>query len=179
MSGPGRSSVRERLAAGPERGLGCAAELAVRAAKDPDLLRELVDALLDERAVVVVRAANALKKVQESEANALHGFAGTLLRAALGCEVAEARWNLWLVLGRTEMTARQRSSVVDALFEALGSASAFERVAAMQALADVSAADPALAPRVRTVLVRALEDGSAAVRARARRLMRQRLRDQP
>lgn len=115
MSAADRTSVRERLAQGPGRGLGC---------------------------------------------------------AALECGVLAARWSLWLVVGGVRLTARQRSLAVDALFGALGSESDLERVAAMQALADTSVADAALRLRVRAVLERALEDESAARRARARRLFR-------
>ena len=166
-----RVHVRERLAEGSRRGLGCAAVVASDAVHDAGLLRELVEALGDERAVVVARAANALKKVQKASARALDGFAGELIQGAASCAVLEARWNLLLVAARLRLTARQRAAVADVLLEAMASASAFERVHAMQALVDVSAGDARLRSRVHEVVERAREDVSAAVRARARKLM--------
>lgn len=160
-------SVAERLAAGPGRGLGCAAEIATEAVLDEAVRGELVAALQDGRALVVARAANALKKVVESEQSLLAPYARELLEAAVACKVMEARWNLLLLLGKVPLAPRQHAAAVDTLFEALGSASALERVHAMQALADRSAADPRLRERMPGVLQRALEEGSAAVQARA------------
>ena len=45
-------SLRDRLAAGPVRGLGCANAVAVQAAREPAVLVELVAAACDSRAVV-------------------------------------------------------------------------------------------------------------------------------
>ena len=170
MSRAEPAELRERLAAGPQRGLGCAAEVAREALADGDALRALVAALEDERTTVVARAANALKRVQAADPRILDPFGTRLVRKALNCDVLEARWNLAIVIGGLQLSAHQRALAVELMFEALASSSAFLRVFAMQALVDISQADPKLRDRVRVVVSRALEDPAAAVRARARKL---------
>ena len=162
--------VRERLAAGPGRGLGCASSLALEAVQDGGILQGLLDALRDPRARVVARAANALKKAQEREPRVLDGLARALVRVAVRCEVREARWSLLLVVGGLQLTGASRGAAVDWLWGALGSASALERVGAMQGLASLSQQDETLRTRMREVQQRGMVDESAAVRARARRL---------
>lgn len=170
MSTAEAASLCERLAAGPQRGLGCAREVAAEALERPQVLRSLIDALTDERPLVVARAANALKRIHAADPNALEPFGGKLIRRALSCGVREARWNLLIVIGGLRLRGRDRPLAIDLMLEALGSSSALLRVFAMQALADTAHDDPALQDRVRQVIVRALEDTSAAVRARARKL---------
>ena len=75
------------------------------------------------------------------------------------------------MLGRVRLTGQRRAQAVDVLFSALGARSALERVHALDALAHRGDGDPRLQVRVQGVLERALLDSSAAVRARARRLL--------
>jgi hypothetical protein len=57
-----RVNLRDRLAGGTTRDLGCANEVAREALRRPALVEELIDALDDERIVVSHRAANALQR---------------------------------------------------------------------------------------------------------------------
>ena len=171
-------TARERLAAGPGRGLGCAEVIAAEALQSEALLQELIAALDDPRPCVLARAANALKKVQAKEARALDPFAGKLVKTALACPVREARWNLVLLLGKLPLHGRDRALAIELLFEAFSDSSALVRTFAMQALADLGQQDPALRRRVRPVVEWALTTGTAAMQARARKLL-PKLSDQP
>lgn len=164
-------TVRDRLAAPPLRGLGAAPKIAVEALRQPEILRQLVEATSDSRAVVSLRASNALRKVQESRPELLLPFAGKLVRCALACEEQRTRWDLTLVVGALPLRGRERKLATDVLLQALDSQSAFLRAFALQALVRSSSADAALAPCVRSALEKAREDSSAAVRARARKLL--------
>lgn len=166
-------TVRERLAAGPVRGLGCANEMAAEAAKNPATLKQLVEAASDSRAVVSIRAANALKKVQEAKPDLLAAHAGKIIRCALGCEELRTRWNLTLVVGELQLKGRDRQLATELMFEALGSDSGFLRTFAMTGLVNLAQGDEKLKARVREVVQRGLEDSSAAMRSRARRLIAQ------
>jgi hypothetical protein len=165
------ATVRERLASGPKRGLGCANQIAAEAATLPATLKQLVEAASDSRALVSARAANALKKVQEASPALLAPYAGKIIRCALGCEELRTRWNLTLVVGELELKGRDRQLATELMFEALGSDSGFLRTFAMTGLVNLAQEDEKLKPRVREVVQRALEDASAAMRARARRLI--------
>ena len=82
----------------------------------------------------------------------------------------EARWNLAIVIGGLRLRGRERALAIDLMFEALASSSALMRVFALQALVEISAEDRALGERIRPAVSSGLEDPSAAVRARARKL---------
>lgn len=140
-----------------------------------------VDALDDPRPLVVTRAANALKKVQETSPRALDAFACRLVRHAMACEAMEARWNLTIVAGGLQLRARDRGLAIELLFESLTSASVFQRVFALQSLVNLSVGDPLLRSRVRPVVRDFLENGTAAMKARARKLLPlvERRADQP
>jgi hypothetical protein len=164
------ASVRERLAAGPARGLGCANAVAAEALLSPMLVADMVEALGDERGVVVVRAANALKKVQAEKAELVAPFAKKILRAAMECEELFAQWSLTIVVGGLPLRGRDKALAVELMFEALRSQSGLLRTMAMQALVDLSADDAALRRRVRPIVEEFRENGTAAMRARARKL---------
>ena len=163
--------LRERLAAGSARGLGCANQVAHEAMLDRALLKALVQALGDPRPRVVTRAANALKKVQTSQPGALDALAPALIRSALNCESLEARWNLIAIVGKLPLKGRNRALAVDLLFESLNTANAWLRIHSLQALFDLSPRDPALQGRLRPALEVATAQGTPAMQARARRLL--------
>lgn len=165
-----RKSVRERLAAGPKTGLGCANDIVTEALRSPGIIAELVEALGDERAIVTIRAANALDKVQRVQPEEVARSSRQLVRAALECQDLRTRWNLVEVVGRLPLRGRDRALAVDLMLEALGSGSGFLRAIAMTGLVEQAREDVALKQRVREVVSRALEDPSPAVRARARKL---------
>ena len=165
------TSVRERLASGPPRGLGCANTVLAEALHSPDVLAELVAAAQDKRAVVTIRAANALKKVQQDRPDLLIPFTKKILRSALECEDLRTRWNLTRVVGRLPLRGRDRALGIELMFEALRSESGFLRTFAMQGLVDFSAEDASLRARVRPIVEQFAENGTAAMRARARKLL--------
>jgi hypothetical protein len=165
------ASVRERLASGPPRGLGCANAIVIEAMRSPDVLTELVAAVQDKRAVVAIRAANALKKVQQEQPDLLASFTKKLLRAALECTELRARWNLTRVVGQLPLRGRDRALGIELMFDALRDESGLLRTFGMQGLVDFSAKDAALRLRVRPIVEEFARNGTAAMRARARKLL--------
>ena len=168
------NTVADKLTQDPGRGLGAANSLANEALQSKATLAGLVSALSDSRARVQERAANALKKVQESAPELLHPYAKRILQAALACEVLQGRWNLTMLLGQLPLKGAEKALAVELMFEALGSDSVFLRVFALQGLADLATQDEALWGRLKPLLETAAEDRSAALRARARKLLKTR-----
>jgi len=166
-------SLRDRLSTGTTRDLGPTNEIAREALHKPALVAQLVDAIDDERTVVPHRAANALKKIQRSNPELLHPFTKQILRHALEIEHMHTRWNLTIILGELPLRGRDKALAVDLMFETLASRSALQRAFALTALANYAHIDPTLRARVQPILQRALTDNSAAIRARARKLMKQ------
>jgi hypothetical protein len=169
VSGRNRT-VAERLAEPPKRDLGCANEIASEALHSPDVLRSLVAAVEDKRAVVSIRAANALRKVQLQRPALLEPHARAILHAATLCQELRTRWNLIQVAAALPLRGRDAALAVDLLFEALGSESGFLRAFALTGLVQLACENAALRLRVGPMIETALDDASAAVRARARKL---------
>ena len=116
-------------------------------------------------------AARRLKKIAEADPATLHGLEKALLREALRAEDLRVRWNLIVVLGKLPLLGRDRDAAVDWMWERLRDGSPFTRTFAMQALMDLSEADEALRRRVLPVVREFAENGTAAMRARARKLL--------
>src|ERR1700729_459192 len=81
------------------------------------------------------------------------------------------QWNLSIVLGRLPLKGQDKALVVDLMFERLCDPSGLNRTVAMQALMDLSEKDAALRARVVPIVREALEDGTPAMQARARKLL--------
>lgn len=167
------STLRDRLATGTTRDLGPTNEIAREVLRSPALVQQLVAALDDKRIVVAHRASNALKKIQRESPELLHRFAKQILRHTLATEHMHTRWSLTIILGELPLRGRDKSLAVDIMFEALSSSSALQRAFALTALANYAQNDAALRSRIQPILQRALTDSSAAIRARARKLMKQ------
>ena len=166
-------SVMERLSAGGEgdRSLGAANAIAGEALLDASVVKELVAALKGEPQVQV-RAANALKKIAAKDAERLQPYAKKILRAALGSEELRATWNLTILLSQIGLKGTERAVAIDFLFESLRSRSGLQRTMAMQGLADFAMHDSALRRRVLPVVEEFSTTGTAAMRARARMLLK-------
>lgn len=166
-------TLADRLAANSSRYLGCANEVAIEALTHSKRVTQLVEALMDKRQLVQHRAANALKKIQRSNPALLKPFAKQILRATITTEHLHTRWNLTIIVGELPLRGRDKSLAIDLMFEALASRSALERVFALQALTNYAQDDAALRTRLHPILQQALTDPSAAIRARARKLLKQ------
>lgn len=137
-----------------------------------DTLPALIAALHDKRRVVTTRAANALKKIGRAEPNLLVPYAHELLRVAGECEDLQTRWNLTIALGGLPLRGRDKALAIELLFEALASDSGFLRAFSLSGLVNLAAKDDSLRRRVQPIVEQALDDPSAAVRARARKLLK-------
>ncbi len=132
---------------------------------------ELVRGLRDGDKGVVERAARTLKKVSERDAGALYAWRKALLKEALRAVDVRVQWNLSIVLGRLPLKGSDKALAVELMFERLGDASGLNRTMAMQALMDLSEGDAGLRARVLVIVREAMEGGTAAMRARARKLL--------
>jgi hypothetical protein len=121
---------------------------------------------------VVERAARTLKKISERDAAALYTWRKALLQEAFRAVDVRVQWNLSIVLGRLPLKGADKALAVELMFERLGDGSGLNRTMAMQALMDLSEGDAGLRGRVMPLVREALEGGTPAMRARARRLLK-------
>jgi hypothetical protein len=145
---------------------------AALASSGEGIRRELILALASKDKPTAERAARTLKKISEADRAILHPLRKLLLKAAFDAQDIRVQWNLSIVLGRLPLTGRDKAVVVDLMFERLRDPSGLNRTLAMQALMDLSEADPALRVRIVPIVREALEHGTPAMRARAKRLLK-------
>ncbi len=132
---------------------------------------ELVGRLRDGDKAVVERAARTLKKIAEADAGALFAWRKALLKEAFRAVDVRVQWNLSIVLGRLPLKGADKALAVEWMFERLRDGSGLNRTMAMQALMDLSEQDAALRARVMPVVREFVENGTPAMRARARKLL--------
>ena len=119
------------------------------------------------------KAARTLKHISEGDRTALYAHRKALLEAAFSAADVRVQWNLTIVLGRLPLRGRDKELGVDLMYERLREASGLNRTFAMQALMDLSEDDPALRKRALPIVHEALASGTPALKARARRLLKQ------
>jgi hypothetical protein len=132
---------------------------------------ELVGRLWGEDKGVVERAARTLKKISERDAARLFAWRKRLIEEAFRAADVRVQWNMTIVLGRLPLKGRDKAVVVDLMFERLRHKSGLNRTMALQALMDLSEQDAKLRGRVMPVVREFLENGTPAMKARARRLL--------
>jgi hypothetical protein len=155
---------------GPEAASMEMVEAALRPSGEA-ICSELVKRLRDRDKAVVERAARTLKKISEADGAALFRWRKALLDEAFRAPDVRVQWNLSLVLGRLPLRGRDKALVVDLMFERLRDWSGLNRTFALQALMDLSADDAALRLRVRPIVEEFIENGTPAMKARARKLL--------
>ncbi len=112
-----------------------------------------------------------MKKISERDAGALFAWRKALLNEAFRAVDVRVQWNLSIVLGRLPLKGADKALAVELMFERLRDVSGLNRTMAMQALMDFSEGDVGLRARVVPIVRKALEGGTPAMRARARRLL--------
>ena len=127
--------------------------------------------LRDGDKAVVERAARTLKKIAERDRGALYAWRKALLKEAFEAVDVRVQWNLSIVLGRLPLKGADKALAVELMFERMRDVSGLNRTMAMQALMDLSEGDAGLRARVMPIVWEFLENGTPAMRARARKLL--------
>ena len=136
-------------------------------------IAELIAAVKSADTAVAEPASRELRNVARVDPMSLSAWRKDLLKLAMSVEDLRVRWNLIIVLGMLPLTSSQRAVAVDWLFERLRDPGSLTRTHALQALVDLSAGDAALRRRLLPIAQEFAETGTAAMRARARKLLKQ------
>jgi hypothetical protein len=122
-------------------------------------------------AVRRMRAADAVEKISRQRPEWLAPHKLEFLGLAGGTDQIEVRWHMAQILPRLPLTPRERTVAIDILFDYLNDRSSIVKTHAMQALADFAATDPALKSKILPLLEELTQIGTAAMRARGRKLL--------
>lgn len=166
--------IRTMLADGRDRrSLGRAGLVIAIVAADTDRFDELFACLGDSDPLVRVRAGDAVEKVTRTRPELLtRQHKRWLLETLPDDSESQVRRHAAQMLPRLDLNAAEHVQAVAALMRRLDDSSRFVQTAALDSLAKLARMDDTLRPAVRALLTDRLEDGSSAVRARARALLR-------
>lgn len=161
------------LAGADRRSIGRADEVARLVREQPKLFGELIACLWHDSYVVRMRAADAVEKIAVEKPNLLQRYKSRLLGLLAETEQIELRWHLAQTIPRLKLTPRERQRTAACLRRYLGDNSSIVRAWTLDALAQLSTHDESLRAETKALLEQALRSGTAAMKARARHLLKQ------
>jgi hypothetical protein len=129
--------------------------------------------LWSDDSIVRTRAADAAEKVSAYQLELLKPYKTELLGLLVEAEQIELRWHLAQMIPRLPLTQSERRRAAETLQLYLEDRSSIVRTLGLQALADISRNDAELRPRVREILEQSVVRGTAAMKARARKLLKE------
>ena len=166
------SKILIQLQGGDRRSIGRANEVASLVLKHSKGFHELIKCLWDEDPVVRMRAADAAEKVSAKKPRLLDRYKSELLGLLAEAEQIELRWHLAAMIPRLRLTSPERQRAAAALQRYLEDRSSIVKTFALQGLADLARNDPGLRRQVVELLENSLRSGTAAMKARARKLLK-------
>jgi hypothetical protein len=166
-------TLAQMLAGGDRRSIGQANEVAALVLRDAKRFGELVKCMWDEDAVVRMRAADAAEKVSGAKPELLKPYKRELLGLLAEAEQIELRWHLAAMVPRLALTGAERVHAVASLEHYLEDRSSIVKTFALQGLTDLARREPGLRERLKHILEESLASGTAAMKARARKLVKE------
>ena len=181
LSAAKTNPFRATLSGGTRASLGrtnaVVAEVLAAPQKFPALLACLAqvddedDDAAASNATLLMRASDAIEKISRRRPEWLAPHKLDFLGLAGGTDQIEVRWHMAQILPRLPLTPRERIVAIDILFDYLKDRSSIVKTHAMQGLADFAAHDLKLKSKVLPLLEELTQIGTAAMRARGRKLL--------
>jgi hypothetical protein len=171
---PGKS-ILTLLTGGDRRSIGRAREVATRVGEDTKLFPQLIKGLWADDEVLRLRAADAVEKVTRARPQLLRRYKKSLLGFMAEERQQEVRWHLAVMIPRLRLNAEERETAMRLLEEYLQDRSSIVKTFALQGMADLArqCPDEEMRRRVVDTLRQAERGGTAAMRARSRKLLRE------
>ena len=119
-----------------------------------------------------MRAADALEKASAHDPGLIQAFRGELVALLFQTRQQELRWHLARMLPRLALTESERRRAFAALKQYLEDRSSIVKTCALDALSRIAAGRSGLEREVLDLLQDAERNGTPAMRARARRLLK-------
>jgi hypothetical protein len=159
------------LEGGDRRSIGRADQVAAIVDDDPRLFPKLIAGLWSGDQLVRMRAADAAEKVTRKHRELLHPYKKELLGLMAESHEQEMRWHLAAMVPRLALNAKERQAVISSLSSYLEDRSSIVKTFALQGLADLARDEPGLRSKVIEILREATRNGTAAMKARGRKLL--------
>src|ERR1700723_99387 len=163
----------QKLSGGDRRSIGRSNEVASQVLAHPAYCRYVVGGLIADDPVIRMRSADAIEKITTRRPELLHPHIRKLLAVAGSTDQQEIRWHAARIIPRLKLTTKERSVALDILFDYLRDKSSIVKTWAMQAIWELSSADAKLKARIIPLIEELTEVGTAAMRARGRKILQQ------
>jgi len=173
---PARNRLSAVLAGGDRRSLGRANSVVAQVLRKPQLFSELLQCLWNDDAVIRMRAADAAEKISLEKPELLRPFKAEILGLADESQQQEVQWHMALMIPRLQLTVLERRRAARRLKEYLEGRSSIVKTHALQGLLDLAGEDQEMRTEVLQILEEASRNGTAAMKARARKLLSQQQR---
>jgi hypothetical protein len=173
------NNLLNTLRGGDRRSIGQSNEVAALVLRRPALFPQLMQGLWNSEPLIRMRAADAAEKVSLHRPDLLEPFKMKLLRMLDEATQQELRWHLAQMIPRLHLSRKDRVRAAAVFRVYLRDPSSIVKTSAMQAMADLASADDELMPEVKDLLSKLTEVGTAAMRARGRKLRQQLERNRP
>jgi hypothetical protein len=166
-------SLLTLLEGGDRRSIGRADQVAVAVSRNRALFPILMQGWWSDDPLVRMRAADATEKVTRNNADLLTAYKKRLLKLLPNVEQQqELRWHLAALVPRLSLSRRERYLAASLLRCYLKDHSSIVKTCALQALADLAKNDTTMRPEVKRLLCQSLRNGTPAMKARSRKLLR-------
>jgi hypothetical protein len=166
-------SLRRQLK-GPRWGLALARSLAEEIVADKAGVSTLVRELFDEDVEVRKRAADVARRITDRDGRLLERYADELAGLLETLPVGEnrTRWHLGMVVPRVAHTRMQRMRAARTMSLLAEDESNAVRCSAVEGLGLLASQEPSLRDEAEEMVQRFLREGTAAMKCRARAVMR-------
>ena len=165
-------SLAKKLQGGDRRSIGRSNEVALQITTNKKLFAQVFAELNHSDPLIRMRAADAIEKASAHNDQLLQPYKREILKTVAAIPQQEVRWHVAQLIPRLQMTRAERDHAVSILFDYLEDKSSIVRTFSMQALADLAQSDSHLAARVKPVLHFLTANGTPAMRARGRKLLK-------
>jgi hypothetical protein len=166
-----RKSILRLLEGGDRRTIGHSDRVVAILSDHPKLFPKLIAGLWSADYLVRMRAADATEKVTRQNYGLLQPYKKELLGLMTESQDQELRWHLAVIVPRLLLTDRERALAVSSLISWLEDRSSIVKTYALQGLADLAQHEPGIRGRVVEILSEATRNGTAAMKARGRKLL--------
>ena len=165
--------IAAMLKGGDRRSIGRSQQVVKLVSRQPEQFPELLKCLWEEDPVIRMRAADAAEKVTLTHPELLNPHKQELLGLLDEAQQIELRWHLALMVPRVTLSAQERARAAASLQRYLEDRSSMVKTFALQGLADFARQDAQLREPAQRIIEESLRAGTAALKARARKLLKE------
>lgn len=166
------SGILNKLTGGDRRSVGQAAEVAAEVLADEGLMEELFAGLLFDDVILRSRATHALMRVTMQRPELVQPYKERILEEVAPLDQWEVREQICKILPRLNLSARDIGKVLRIYQDYLEDRHSIVKTCAMQGMVDLTLHDPSLIPDIRFLIENLTMTGTAAMRARGRKLLK-------